>query len=188
MAGDIYSQIISDGLGTGSTIIETIGLDKQAHAEEEAAQAMALLIREQTLVDAARERRQNTRQLGQQRAQIARSGISLEGSQLDLMLSNAFELELNAVYIERFGAQAAAQEDARAKSIARGAQTGRVAGLLNSMRSGGAASYGSYAATKPSGNSVPRYSPSNPAPYGQGAGVYTPEYGGGPNALGPGGG
>lgn len=180
------SQIISGGLGTTGTIIETIGLDKQAKAEEEAAQAAALLALEQAAVDAKRSRRSAARQIGAQRGQVARSGISIAGSQGDLLLTNAFELELDAVFIERFGAQVAAQEYARAKSIAKGAQLGRAAGLIASFDSGGSASYGSYK-TPPSAS---KYSPSNPAPFGQGQSVYTREFGGGAAgpALGPGGG
>ena len=111
---------------------------------------------------------------------IARSGISIEGSQLDLLLSNMHQLELNTIYIERFGAAAAQQASDKAKSIARGAQMGRVAGILSSFQSGGSAAYGAYSSGK-GGGSTPSYSPSNPAPYGQGAGVLQPEYGGNVN-------
>lgn len=184
MSSDPYSQIISGGLGTASTIVSTIGLDKSAKAEEEAAQAAALLIREQTLVDAARERRQNRKQLGQQRGQISRSGISLQGSQLDLWLDNARELELNAVYIERFGAEAAAQESARARSIGKAAQLGRAASIINSFNSGAQAAQGIYGATR-SGSTVSRATTSQTAVLGDSSTLYQPDFNTG---LGPGGG
>lgn len=183
-----YMEAINGGLGTVSTIVETLGLDKQAHAEEEAAQAAALLALEQAAVDAARSRRSAARTIGAQRGQVARSGISLAGSQGDLLLTNAFELELDAVFIERFGHQMAEQENARAKSIAKAKQTGRVAGIIGSFRTNSSGGYGAYQSggTK----SVQSYSPSNPAPYGQGQGVLTREHGGGgggPAKLGIGG-
>lgn len=137
MSSDPFSAIIGGGLGTGSTIIETLGFGQSAKAEEEAAQAAALLAKEQALVESAASRRRARQATGGQRAQIGRSGVSLQGSQMDLLISNAFEMELEAVMIERFGAEAARQQEQRGKSIAKAAQLGRAAGIVNSFRVGG---------------------------------------------------
>ena len=180
MAGAGISQAIGGGLGTASTAIQTFGLDKAAKAEEEAAQALALLIREQTLVDTERERRQNRKQMAQHRGHIARSGISLEGSQLDLLLDNARELELNAIYIERFGKAAASQENARARSIGTAATYGRAAGIIESFKSGGQAAAGAYAASS-------GYNNSSPSAVGNTDTLYRPDFSSGFGNLGPGG-
>ena len=57
--------------------------------------------------------------------------MSLRGSAMDLMVSNAWEDELSAIMIERFGESAARQQYAQANSIARGATFARAAGIID---------------------------------------------------------
>ena len=131
MAFAAGAQLITGGLGLTGSALGIVGADKQAKAEEEAAQAAALLAKEQALVESAASRRQARQTTGFQRSQIGRSGVSLQGSQMDLLVSNAWEMELEAVMIERFGAESARQQEQRGKSIAKGAQFGRAAGIVN---------------------------------------------------------
>lgn len=126
-----FAQLGFGSLSLAGGTLGIIGADNQAKAEEEAAQAAALLAKEQALVESEASRRQSRQTIGFQRAQVGRSGVSLQGSQMDLLISNAFEMELEAVMIERFGAEAARQQEDRGRSIARGAQFGRAAGIVN---------------------------------------------------------
>ena len=118
------------GMEIASGVLGIVAGDKSAHAAEEAAQEAALIYRERAAVQASLLRRQARRERGYQRSQVARSGISLRGSQMDLLVSNAYEAELEAVMVERFGAEAAQQQYGIARSAATAGQYGRVAGIL----------------------------------------------------------
>lgn len=137
MAAGIAQGLISSALGgmeIASGVLGIVAGDKSAHAAEEAAQEAALIYRERAAVQASLLRRQARRERGYQRSQVARSGISLRGSQMDLLVSNAYEAELEAVMVERFGADSAQQQYGVARSAARQGQYGRAAGIIDVSR------------------------------------------------------
>lgn len=130
----VAQSLINSALGgmeIASSALGIVASDKSAHAQEEAAQEAALIYRERAAVQASLLRRRARRDTGYQRAQVARSGISLRGSQMDLLVTNAYEAELEAVMVERFGADAARQQYGIARSAAKAGQYGRAAGILD---------------------------------------------------------
>ncbi|MCR9093457.1 MAG: hypothetical protein NXI30_04515 [bacterium] len=142
------------GSSIGSSVFSSIGFGKRSKAEEEAEQLAALIARERTRVSAARSRRQSARTLAWQRGMVGRSGVSLEGSQIDLLTENAKELEMTAIYIERFGELEAEAAEARADSIEEAARIGKVLGVLQGVTNAGSIAYSMFGTPGGAGSGV----------------------------------
>lgn len=125
-------------LSFGGGILSAIGQSRAAGAQADALEAQAREILIQSYSEAARERRQSRRAIGEQRAQVAASGIRVEGSQGDLLLSNAVELELGTLARERYARARAELLMGQAEDIDDGRTLGLVSGILGAAGGGAA--------------------------------------------------
>lgn len=121
------------GLGAASFaggLLSTFGADSAAKAQEKALLEEARLTLIESKLNAIRARRRNRIVIGEQRQQIAKSGIRLEGSQMDLLLQNTQELEVEVLSNERLGRDRADNLRQAARSVRKGRKVGLVAGFL----------------------------------------------------------
>lgn len=109
---------------------------QQGSAAAQAARYNAALAREESSAEAGRLRRAGRRELGRQRAAIGASGVQAEGSPLELLAQNAYEIEREAAQTELAGRRTARLDLAQARSAERagrmGAGTARLSGALGS--------------------------------------------------------
>jgi hypothetical protein len=137
-------------LQIAGTVISAIGALQSASSQRDAANynaavasQNATIARQQGEADAAKLRRQQTKQLGDMRAAYAANGISLEGSAIDVLGDTAgqFELDIqNARYNAELKAIGYGNEAQLQRSRASSAET---AGYLNAAGTiiGGTAGY-----------------------------------------------
>ena len=122
------------------TALQASGQAQAAGAQNAAAQENASALQMQASEEEARVRRMNRVELSRQRASLAKSGVSLEGTPLDQLVRNASELEQNAINARR-GLLRAADVENRSGRSALG--TGRTQALA-SLLAGASNVYGQY--------------------------------------------
>lgn len=129
----------------GAAIIGAIGSVQQGNAAKSAAnynarvaENNATLARQQAAAQEEQHRRLARRQLGQMRAAYGASGVTMEGSPLDILAQSAKDAELDALNI-RYGGELKAQgleseavlERYRGESAQRAGYMGAATGLLS---------------------------------------------------------
>ena len=108
---------MATGAIIAGTVISAAGTISAGNAQKKAQQQNAALVRVQAEEDARRSRRQSEALMGRQRAVVAASGTTLEGSPLLIMQDTAAEAETEIRHILR-GGQARASAYQRAGSAA----------------------------------------------------------------------
>lgn len=124
-------------LAIAGTAFQAVGAIRQASAESNAAkfnaqvaENNARIARQNAVENAARQRRENQRRLGAIRAGFGASGISLEGTPLDVLEDSAAEAELDALTIEHQGALEAAGFSSSAALSRTRARSAKQAGFV----------------------------------------------------------
>lgn len=107
------------------------GIRQQASAQAAAANANARLAQMEGASQASSIRREGRREIGRQRAIMGASGVRLEGSPLDLIVSNAAEIEREAVQAEVAARNTARLDRAQAKSVERAGKRSSVSAILS---------------------------------------------------------
>ncbi len=143
--GNLNLAALLSGVAVGGPLAAGItqagGIQQQAGAEAAAARANARLAQREGAQQASSIRREGRRELGRQRTVAGASGVQLEGSPLDLLVSNAAEIEREAVQAEIAARNTARLDRSRASSIERaGKRQGASAILGGAIGSGSVAS------------------------------------------------
>lgn len=134
---------VFQGLAIGAPIaggIQQAGaIKQQAGAQAAALRYNAAQARDAGSAESSRIRRAGRRELGRQRAAIGASGVRAEGSPLEVLAHNAYEIEREAVAAEIAGRNTARLDEAQARSVKRAARTGAGTALLGGALQGAAA-------------------------------------------------
>lgn len=134
---------IFQGLAIGAPIAggmaQADAIKQQAGAQAGAARYNAGLARAEGSAEAARIRRAGRRELGRQRTLLGASGVRAEGSPLELLAQNAFEIERDAVNAEIAGRNTARLDEAQARSAKRAGRAGAGTALLSGAIQGASA-------------------------------------------------
>lgn len=136
------------------TAFSVVGALNKASAESSAAKTNAEVSRqnavaasEQAAAEEARQRRIARQVQGAGRAAVGASGVSLEGSPLDILEQNAINEELDALNIRYRGQLAARSANIEADQYSLSARTAKTSGYLSAagkLLSGAASAYGNY--------------------------------------------
>lgn len=136
-----------------SAAVGAVGAIRQGNATAKAAKTNALfqqrnavIARQQAAEDADRSRRAARRRLGALRAGFGASGVSLEGSPLDVLEDQAMESELDALTIQYQGELSAIGLESEAALSRERARASKTAGYLkagSSLLTGAADVYSS---------------------------------------------
>jgi hypothetical protein len=131
-----------------STVLSAAGMVQSASAQASAKKAQAaqaeraaLISRQQAAAEEEKQRRLSRRAQGSAVANVGASGITLEGSPLDVLEDSAMEEELDALTIRyngEIGAMTYESEAAMARSGAAAARTAGYYGAASSLLSGAA--------------------------------------------------
>ena len=125
-----FLGIISAAIGAVAAIQQGRAADRAAKYNAQIAEQNATVARQQASAAAEQQRRENVRRLGSIRANVAGSGLSLEGSALDILEESATEAELQRQNIIYEGeVRATGQQGQAALSRAEG-RTARTTGYL----------------------------------------------------------
>ena len=104
------------GSSVGSGYLSSVAARSQGRAVQSASRFNARTIRSQASQQAGRMRTAARQEIGAQRAAFGASGLQMAGSPLDLVVSNAMELERRAVETQLAGEQEANIEITRGKT------------------------------------------------------------------------
>lgn len=155
----------------GSAVLNAVGTFQQGRARADAsefnaqiAEQNAALARQQGAENADRTRREGRRRAGAIRAAFGASGVSLEGSPIDVLTDQAVENELDALTAENQGLlQSTAFQNTASldRANARNSRTGAIIGAGASLLSGASqigsrTGFGTSPSRAPSGSS-PRF-------------------------------
>lgn len=133
-------QGLAIGAPLASGMGQAQGIRQQADAQAAAAHYNAQLAREQGSAEASQIRRAGRRELAKQRLRVGASGVRLEGSPLDVIAANAFEIERDAVLAQISGRRTAQLEESQARAAKRAGRTGSASALLGgAIQAGGTA-------------------------------------------------
>jgi hypothetical protein len=124
-------QGVAIGAPIAGGMAQADAIKQQAGAQAAAARHNAALAREQGAAEATRIRRAGRRELARQRLRVGASGVRLEGSPLELLAQNAFEIEREAVAAEIAGRNTARLDEMQARSAKRAGRTGAATALLS---------------------------------------------------------
>lgn len=133
-------QGVAIGAPIAGGIQEAGALRQQADAQAAAARYNAQLARMEGDAEASRIRRAGRRELGRQRAILGASGVRAEGSPIDVLADNAFEIAREAAHAQIAGRNTARLDEAQARQAKRAGRIGAGTALL-----GGAIKAGSTA-------------------------------------------
>lgn len=140
------ASTVASGVGFIGTGISALGAIQGGNQQARAAEFNAQAAQNQAAAQEAQQRRQAARVMGQGRANVAASGIEMDGSPLEVMADSAANAELDALTI-RYGGQVRADQERMRGSMARQAgYMGAASSLLMGM---GQASRGSRAPNVP---------------------------------------
>lgn len=150
-----FSHVLS-GLAIGAPIAGGIAqgraLEQQAGAQAAAARFNAAQARAAGQEEASRIRRTGRRELARQRELVSASGVRLEGSPLDVIAANAYEIEREAVLAEIAGRNTARLDEAQARSAKKAGRTGRASALLSGGIQGASAAARTFGPRLPRGS------------------------------------
>ncbi len=131
-------------VGGAAAYTQSQAAREQGEAVARAARWNAQLAENEAKAEEARRRRVSRRLLATQRARIAASGVQIEGSPLELLASNAAELEIEALTARYRGQTTADLERARARTAQRTARKISQAELLGGAASVGSSLFGAF--------------------------------------------
>jgi hypothetical protein len=122
--------------------IQAVGAIQQARAQQQAAnynkavsERNANIARQQTEADVISLRKKQYQQFGALRAAVAASGVTIEGSPLDLLESSVIEAELDIQRLEYSGELKAAGYEGDADLYSMQAKNAKTAGYFNAASS-----------------------------------------------------
>lgn len=149
---------IETALLIGGTLVSAMGAIQQGNAAAAAADYNARLAEQNATIAtqqaAEKERQQRIlarKQIGSARAAYGASGVTMEGSPLDVLEESAYNSELDALTL-RYGGQIESMGLRNQAALERmQGKSAKTAGYMNagsSLLLGGAKAYGSYAAGK----------------------------------------
>jgi hypothetical protein len=144
MTGIEIALAASAALGAATTVAQGAAANKTAKYQAEAMRQNAEIIRQRAAVEETKYRRQTEKLLGRQRALVANSGVSLEGSPLLAQEETAANAELDALTIRHSGDLDAA---ARLNEAMLTRLRGRDA-LLSGVRTAGQSLLSSYVSSQ----------------------------------------
>ena len=127
-------QILSGGgnllAGFGS-LIEGEAAYEASKLEAKQLRANAVLAEEEAKVNESRQRRMSYKMLSSARAAVGASGITIEGSPMDVLEESAAQAELDALLIRHGGAVKAATYRNQARLTRHSGKVSRTLGFLN---------------------------------------------------------
>ena len=139
MTAATAAQLAAMAVGTG---ISVLGAEKQARAQEQAAKynedvatSMARQAKEEATFKANAERTRQLRFRSKQEAQIAKTGTTMSGSNLDILADQAFMDEMNLLTIKYGGASMASQAINRANLFSMEADNASNVGDIKALSS-----------------------------------------------------
>lgn len=118
-------------------IAEAGAIRSQASSQAQAANYNAQLAQNQGASEAERIRRAGRRELGRQRTLIGAGGVRLEGSPLELLAQNAYEIERDAMNAKLAAGDTAALDRAQAQNAKQAGRIGAGTALLTGALRGG---------------------------------------------------
>ncbi len=90
-------QVVGAGLSIAGGALQGLAAQDSIQGRKEALRFAATNLKVDARLAAITERRRNRRIIGDQVASVGASGVELEGSTLDVIASNAYELELEVI-------------------------------------------------------------------------------------------
>lgn len=135
-------------LGVYGTVQQANAASDAASYNAQAAEAQAKTARSQAAYEALRHRRQSEQHLGAIRAGYARSGVTLDGSAVDILGSSAMEAEADNMLIEYGGMLRASGFQNQADVDRLSGRTRRDAGYLTAASTALAGGYDAYSSRK----------------------------------------
>jgi hypothetical protein len=133
------ASTVASSVGFAGTALSAAGAIASGRAQAQAAEFNAQAAVNQAAANEAQQRRNAARVLSQGRANVAASGIEMDGSPLEVMADSAAAAELDALTI-RYGGQVRASQERMTGGMARsagytGAASTLLMGLNNASRS-----------------------------------------------------
>lgn len=124
-------QGLAIGAPIASGLAQASGIRQQGDAQAAALRYNAQLARDEGDAEATRIRRAGRRELGRQRSILGASGVRVEGTPLELLERNAYEIERDAVNAQIAGRNTARLDAAAARGARRAARSSSATAILS---------------------------------------------------------